>query len=248
MIYKVTIRFYIKTFLLVVFVSILQPMKAQDSLRNKQQLFIIAKPADYFLSIGLQKAKEMVDIHLFVPDAVLDLRYAGNNNFIGKKIYPSLNSTYLRRQAATALAAVQQELISRGLTIKIFDAYRPYAATVMMWELIKDDRYAADPKKGSGHNRGIAVDLTIVDVKTKKELDMGTRFDNFSDTAHHNFTALPDTALKNRLLLKTIMVKNGFKALDTEWWHYALPNAKEYDLLDLSFKQLKKINKRRNRK
>jgi zinc D-Ala-D-Ala dipeptidase len=79
-------------------------------------------------------------------------------------------------------------------------------------------------------------------------LPMGTGFDNFSDTAHHNFTSLPDAILQNRLLLKKTMEANGFKALDTEWWHYSLPNAREYELLDLSFTALKKADKRASRK
>ena len=88
-----------------------------------------------------------------------------------------------------------------------------------MWEPIKDERYVADPKKGSGHNRGIAVDLTLINLKTKEELPMGTGFDNFSDTAHQTFTALPEQILQNRNLFKNFMEKYGFKALETEWWH-----------------------------
>ena len=113
---------------------------------------------------------------------------------------------------------------------------------------MQDDRYAADPKKGSGHNRGIAVDLTIINLKNKEELDMGTGFDNFSDTAHHGFTNLPEEVLQNRLLLKKVMAQHGFKALDTEWWHYSLPNANDFELLDISFKELEKIQKYTNGK
>jgi D-alanyl-D-alanine dipeptidase len=122
-----------------------------------------------------------------------------------------------------------------GLGLKIFDAYRPYSVTEKMWEPVQDDRYAADPKKGSGHNRGVAVDLTIINLKNNEALDMGTGFDNFSDTAHHAFTNLPEDVLQNRLLLKNIMEQHGFKALDTEWWHYSLPNAKEFELMNISF-------------
>ena len=112
-----------------------------------------------------------------------------------------------------------------------------------MWERVKDDRYAADPKKGSGHNRGIAVDLTLINLKTGKELNMGTGFDNFTDSAHHAFTNLPEEILQNRLLLKKIMEEHGFKSLDTEWWHYSLPAAANFQLLDINFKDLEKKNK-----
>ncbi len=110
-----------------------------------------------------------------------------------------------------------------------------------MWEPIKDERYVADPKKGSGHNRGIAVDLTLINLKTKVELPMGTGYDNFSDTAHSTFIFLPVEILQNRNLLKNIMEKNGFKVLETEWWHFSFPDAKDFELMDISFKKLKKI-------
>jgi D-alanyl-D-alanine dipeptidase len=157
-----------------------------------------------------------------------------------RKLYPKITTTYLRSPAAKALLHVQIELNEMGLGLKIFDAYRPYSVTEKMWEPIQDDRYVADPKKGSGHNRGIAVDLTIINLKTKAELNMGTGFDNFSDTAHQTFTALPEEILRNRKLLKSLMEKYEFKPLETEWWHYSLPNAKDFELLDISFKSLKK--------
>ena len=106
-----------------------------------------------------------------------------------------------------------------------------------MWEVVKDSRYAADPAKGSGHNRGTSVNL-----QTKKELDMGTGFDNFSDSAHQDFNILPVVILQNRNLLKTIMEKYGFISLDTEWWHFSLPDANNYELLNMPFDALKKLN------
>ena len=107
---------------------------------------------------------------------------------------------------------------------------------------VKDDRYAADPSKGSGHNRGVAIDLTLFNIITKKELPMGTGFDNFSDTAHTDFTSLPSPIIHNRNILKSVMEKYGFVSLDTEWWHFSLPHSQDFELLDLSFDQLKKID------
>jgi zinc D-Ala-D-Ala dipeptidase len=245
MMYKVTNRFCIKSVLWTVFVCGLQNTHAQDTVLNKYGLQVISTLPAFTASIQLNPENAMVDVKKYIPDISLELRYAGANNFLGKKIYPLLTTTYLRKKAVLALAEIQKELNNQQLGVKIFDAYRPYAATEMMWKLVQDDRYTADPKKGSGHNRGAAVDLTIIDLTTSKELDMGTGFDNFSDTAHHAFADLPKEALQNRLLLKTVMEKHGFKALDTEWWHYSLPDAKTYDLLNLSFKQLKKINSRK---
>lgn len=220
---------------------------AQNIQLNQYGLPVIKKLSTFQSIIEKSPAKRMVDLRKTIPFIRFDLRYATGNNFLHKKIYPALNTSFLRTDAAAALKKVQAELNQKGLGLKIFDAYRPYAATEMMWELVKDDRYAADPKKGSGHNRGIAVDLTIIDLRTKNELAMGTGFDNFTDSAHHDFTALPAAVSQNRLLLKNTMEKYGFKALETEWWHYSLPNAADYELLDLSFNDLKKLSKKQRR-
>lgn len=214
---------------------------AQDTTVNKYGLRIINSVKSYQAIIKENPGKDMVDLKKLIPGLAIDLKYTGVNNFTKTKLYPKIKTTYLRKPAAIALLTVQNELEKNGLGLQIFDAYRPYAVTEKMWELVKDDRYAADPKKGSGHNRGISVDLTIINLQTKRPLDMGTGFDNFSDTAHHDFQALPKEVLLNRLLLKNIMEKNGFKALETEWWHYSFSNGILYELLDLSFKQLYKL-------
>ncbi len=184
----------------------------------------------------------MTDLKKFIPGIQFDLKYATKENFTGKKLYPPVNTTYLRKEAAEALRAVQQELHLRGFSLKIFDAYRPYATTVEMWKLIHDDRYVADPSKGSGHNRGIAVDVTLVEEFTGKEVNMGTGFDHFSDTAHHSFKALSEEVLTNRNLLRSMMEKHGFRPLETEWWHYSFISSKYFDVLDFSFSELRKWN------
>lgn len=160
---------------------------------------------------------------------------------MNRLMYPAkTTSTFLRLPAARALQKVQQELNLKGLGLKIFDAYRPYSVTVKFWKLVKDERFVANPSKGSGHNRGIAVDLTIIHLATGKELDMGTGFDNFSDTAHSTYTQLPEEVLQNRLLLRSAMEKNGFTVLSTEWWHFYLPEASRYEIMDIDFKKLKR--------
>lgn len=241
---KLTNTFNIITLLAGVFVSGSLNLMAQDSPLNKYGLLVIKNPSTYITTVEKNSGKTMIDIQKINPAILFDLRYASTNNFLHKKIYPTLHTSYLRKDAAIALDKVQKELNQSGLGLKIFDAYRPYAATEMMWEMVKDDRYTADPKKGSGHNRGIAVDLTIVNAETKKELAMGTGFDNFTDSAHHDFTQLPAIVLQNRQLLRTIMEKYGFKAFETEWWHYFLPDVDKYELLNLSFNDLKKLAKK----
>jgi zinc D-Ala-D-Ala dipeptidase len=214
-----------------------------DTVLNKYGLWVIHS-AELSQKMGaLNPAKKMADLKKTIPGIVLDLRYSGANNFMHQKLYPPITTTYLRKAAADSLAVIQTQLKQMGFGLKIFDAYRPYSVTEKMWEPVKDDRYAADPKFGSGHNRGVAVDLTIINAATGEELNMGTGFDNFSDTAHHAFTNLPEDILQNRLLLKNIMVQHGFKPLDTEWWHYYLFNAKEFELLDIDFKKLTKRKK-----
>jgi D-alanyl-D-alanine dipeptidase len=174
-----------------------------------------------------------------LPGIVLDLKYSTTQNFTKTKLYKKASTTYLRLAAAAALKKVYTELAAYGYNIKVFDAYRPYSATKQMWELIRDERYVANPKNGSNHNRGLAIDLTLIDNKGK-EVNMGTDFDNFTDTAHHSF-AYPDPVIRNnRKLLKTTMEKNGFKALETEWWHYSYISGTAYTVLDIDFAQLKK--------
>lgn len=201
-----------------------------------QQLKIIASDKEYRVLTEADSLQKMREIKSVVPAVVYDLRYATESNFTRKKLYKKGDKTFLRLAVAHALGDVAGELSARGYALKIWDAYRPYSVTKKMWDLIHDDRYVADPAKGSGHNRGLAVDITL--LKDGKEVDMGTGFDNFTDSAHHDFTALPEAVLQNRALLRTTMEKHGFKALETEWWHYSYPNDGRYDVLNIDFRKL----------
>lgn len=223
-------------------------LAAQSKVINKYGLLVTNDTKILQKEIALDSNKQMVDLHKIIPELNLDLKYATINNFMHQKLYPITRTTFLRKPAADSLKKVVEYLKRQNLTVKIFDAYRPYSVTEEMWEKVKDDRYAADPSKGSGHNRGVAVDLTLIDLKTKKELPMGTGFDNFSDTAHISFTNLPPEVLKNRNILRSAMEKYGFIQLTTEWWHYYLPNSSYYELLDISFSDLKKMDKKKKNK
>jgi D-alanyl-D-alanine dipeptidase len=162
----------------------------------------------------------------------LDIRYATPNNFMKQTLYPVARA-YLRAPAARALAEVDRELATRGLGIKVFDAYRPYRVTVAMWEPIQNPDFVADPAKGSRHNRGAAVDLTLIDRATGAELPMPTGYDDFTARASHEFTDLPAEVLANRALLREVMTKHGFEPLPSEWWHYDFGGWREYELLDV---------------
>lgn len=237
---KIINSFYINAVYVLFFLSVIGNTQAQDSPLNKYGLKVISSITAYQSGFRQNTGKQMVDLKKLIPTLQFDLRYAGKNNFTNTRLYPPLSTSFLRQPVAMALAEVQKELAGQGLGLKIFDAYRPYAVTEKMWEIVPDDRYAANPKNGSGHNRGISVDLTLVNLRTKLPLDMGTDFDNFTDTAHIDFTGLSQPVLKNRILLQAAMERHGFKVLATEWWHFTFVNNKDFELLNLSFEELKK--------
>ncbi len=195
---------------------------------------------NYREQVLADSTKRMVELKDLVPGIIYDLRYATANNFMNRVMYSGNNhTTFLRLPAVRGLEKIQAVLNQKGLGLKIFDAYRPYSVTVKFWELVKDENYVAHPAKGSGHNRGIAVDLTLINLGSGQELDMGTGFDNFSDTAHHSFRQLPPAILQNRLLLKSTMEDHGFKSYEKEWWHYFIPGGGQYEILDIDFRKLK---------
>lgn len=204
---------------------------------------IINNARVYKKSVNGIPAKEMMDVSR-IQGVLLDLKYAGEDNFMHKKLYRNALTTFLRKRAFTILKAVEGDFISVGLTLKIWDAYRPYSVTIAMWDKIKDERYVANPKNGSGHNKGLAVDLTLVDLHSGTDLNMGTGFDNFTDSAHADFNDLPSAVIHNRKILRNAMIKHGFKNLETEWWHFYLPDIDNDEILDISFSALRKITKK----
>ena len=239
---KITIRLQLARNLSIFFLFLPFLVSAQQLTKSSYGVDVLISIKTYKATLKADTNKKMLELKQLIPFIQYDLKYATKDNFVKQTLYPRLTSvTFLRLPAANALANVQKELAIKGLGIKIFDAYRPYSVTVKFWELIKDERYVANPAKGSGHNRGLAVDLTIIELKTGKELDMGTGFDNFTDTAHHTFRVLPEKILQNRFLLKEVMQKHGFKLFETEWWHYSWPNDRNYEVMDIEFKKLKNI-------
>ena len=151
-------------------------------------------------------------------DFVFDMKYATPDNFLKQAVY-ECGECYLRKKTAEALVKANEEFKSLGYRIKLFDCYRPLEVQKKMWKILPGTHYVANPAKGSKHNRGAAVDLTLVD-KDGKELDMGTPFDFFGEKAHHTCTTLPKKVLENRKLLKDILNKYNFKSIYSEWWHY----------------------------
>lgn len=202
---------------------------------NRHGLIVVPDLATYQRLARIDPEKQLVDIQsLGIP---IDIRYATANNFMKQPLYP-VAKAFLRAPAARALAAVESELAARGLGVKVFDGYRPYRVTEAMWEPIKNPDFVADPAKGSRHNRGAAVDLTLIDLRTGAELAMPTGYDDFTSRAAHAFTDLPADALANRALLRDVMTRHGFAPLPSEWWHYDFAGWERFELMDVPLEQL----------
>ncbi len=149
----------------------------------------------------------------------LDIRYATKDNFVKKQLY-DCPRCFLRPEAAQEILIINEELKVKGLKLKLFDCYRPKPIQQKLWNIKPDARYVTPPSKGSMHNRGLAVDLTIIDEKGN-QLDMGTSYDYFGVKAYHTTTNLPKKVLNNRKLLKSMLESHGFRSIRTEWWHYS---------------------------
>lgn len=164
-----------------------------------------------------------VNLKDYSVDFVYDLKYATTDNFLKAKVYDCAEC-FLRLKTVKALVKANAKFIQKGYRIQLFDCYRPLDIQKKMWQIVSNPEYVADPAKGSIHNRGGAVDITLVD-NNGKALDMGTPFDFFGPEASHNYQFLSDEVKHNRLVLKQIMQENGFVSFDSEWWHYNLQNA-----------------------
>ncbi|MUP47004.1 peptidase M15 [Gramella sp. BOM4] len=206
-------------------------------MRNYLLLFLFLLEAVVPQDKGLPEGFVYLDEK--IPGIVYNIRYAGSHNFIGKPVDGYLKpQAILSEPAANALLKVQEELIQNDLMLKIFDAYRPQQAVnhFIDWArdegdtLMKSEFYPDIPKSRlfqlgyiasqSGHSRGSTVDLTLIDATTCKELDMGSTYDFFGEISHHNASGINEDQKKNRLLLKNMMMKHGFRPYSEEWWHY----------------------------
>lgn len=188
---------------------------------------------DYRKSVALDCNKRMVLIADFVPDVILDIKYAGKENVFYTQLYPR-PIALTRLPAAKALANAQKEFNEKGVGLKIYDGYRPYAVTSQMYDMLPDTVYMGLPWQGSKHNRGIALDLTLVDLKTGSELKMPTPFDALVYAAHPEFKKLPEEVIRNRELLKSVMKKHGFSVDPVEWWHYNyVDTSRTFELMDI---------------
>ncbi len=207
---------------------------------NKYRLKTINTIEEHIALVERDPKQELVALDKFIPGIQLDVRYATDSNLMKRPVYSS-KAAYMRKPAAESLKKIQAELKKKGLGLKIYDAYRPYDVTVSFYETFRDTVFVASPYSGSRHNRGCAVDLTIIDLKTGKELDMPTPWDSFSSESHSDYPLTSKSKLKNRELLKKVMTENGFLIYPDEWWHYDFGGWKEYPVMDIPFEKLKAL-------
>ena len=193
---------------------------------------------EYRKLVREDSSQELVPLASFIPGIRLDVRYATDSNLMDRPVY-SLAAVYLRRPAAEALKAAEEELRSSGYGFKVFDGYRPYRVTVEFYEAYHDSNFVASPYTGSRHNRGCAVDLTLVDLKTGKELVMPTPYDSFTKEAAADYRDITPPARYNRKRLQDVMLKHGFLIYASEWWHFDFAGWKNYAVTDIPFEELK---------
>lgn len=208
-------------------------------MRKLQFLFLLlaffANPSVSILSAQTPNPDaDWVDLLTVAPDVVLDIRYATTNNFMAEKVY-DCGECYLRKEVSDAISWVHKRLKAQGYGgLKMFDCYRPHSAQWKLWKKVPNPQYVADPRKGSMHNRGSAVDLTVVD-KNGKELDMGTGYDVFDKKAYIDYTGHPANINSNRKVLQDAMIAEGFRTTRTEWWHFSYTK-KSYPISDYQWK------------
>jgi len=170
----------------------------------------------------------------------LDIRYARADNFVGRAVYTEARA-FLQRPAAEALVRVHKKLKKLGFGLVIFDGYRPWSVTKLFWEVTPEDKrkFVANPKTGSRHNRGCAVDLSIFDLKTGRLIDMPSDFDEFTERASPDYKGASEIQTKNRDLLRKLMEAEGFTVNKNEWWHFDYKDWMEYAIYDIAFSEIK---------
>ena len=218
-------KLYIKISFLLILSLLLSCKSTQLNSKKSPVLLDIAKETDDNAFVNLKN---------YSNDFVYDMKYATDDNFLKEKVYPCAEC-FLRVKTVKSLLEANKMFLAKGYKIKLYDCYRPKAIQKKMFQLVPDANYVANPKKGSIHNRGGAVDISLVDFNGI-ELDMGPKFDFFGKEASHNYLSLSDTVLANRKLLKEIMLQNNFKSFDSEWWHYNLNGSNTDKVENLKWK------------
>jgi D-alanyl-D-alanine dipeptidase len=217
--------------------------KTQNTQVVVPDLVIVDQPSELDKPMDMEMSKSKADYDTILWSEIafqenqiqIDLRYASENNFVKEQLY-DCPRCFLRPEAAVALYDVQESLQEKGYRLKLFDCYRPTSIQKKLWEKVPNASYVTPPNKGSMHNRGYAVDATLINAEGM-EVNMGTEFDYFGRRAHHDNRDLDSDILKNRDLLKNTMAEFGFKHIRTEWWHYSFqgPYQSPFKLADFQW-------------
>lgn len=180
----------------------------------------------------------MIELIRLDPTIKLDVRYATENNFLGRQVYTTAR-VFLQQEAARSVVAVHRHLGERGLGLAIFDGYRPWSITKLFWESVRPEHriFVADPATGSNHNRGCAVDLSLFDLNSGELLAMPSEYDEFTERASPSYSGGTSEERANRDLLRELMEANRFDVNPNEWWHFDHREWENFPLLDLSFEE-----------
>jgi len=195
---------------------------------------------------GTFRAPDLVEVVRLDKSIRLDIRYATADNFAGRAVYPEARA-FLQRPAARALVRAHRALKKKGFGLVVFDAYRPWHVTKLFWDITPEDRkqFVADPARGSRHNRGCAVDLTLYELGTGRQVTMPSAYDDFTERAHVDYRGGTDEQRRLRGILRAALESAGFAVYEPEWWHYDFKDWREYPILNTSFSEIEQGGRRR---
>lgn len=202
---------------------------------------VVNDPEIYKKIVRINPEDELLDMRLLIPDAQFDVTYAGTNNDHHRALYETPD-VFMRKPAALALVKVNEAMKKLGYGLVLYDGYRPYAVTIIFYERHPDTTFVADPRKGSRHNCGMAIDISLYDLKTGKRLPMPSAYDESSKRAYHSYTGGKKVALANREILKKAMVEAGFEVYPWEWWHFDFKGWEKCYTYDLTHPRVRKAN------
>jgi len=199
-----------------------------------------APPQEMPKEKGDFRKPELVEIVKLDQTIKLDIRYATSNNFLGRAVYKE-SRAFLQRPAAEALMRAHRNLREKGFGLLVFDGYRPWSVTKIFWDSTPEDKkqFVANPSQGSRHNRGCAVDLSLYDLRSGKEVEMPSGYDEMTERAYPNYSGGTERQRRMRETLREAMESQGFTVNEFEWWHFDYKDWKQYPLLDISFDQIK---------
>jgi len=219
----------------------LAQMPSFDLPKSKYGLPVVNDVEIYKKIVQVDPNNELVDLRELIPNAQFKVTYATAENLVHRPLYPTAD-VFMRKPAALALQKASKSLKKQGYGLLLFDGYRPYEVTVIFYETIKDTTFVADPHKGSKHNRGMAIDLSLYDLKTGKPLPMPSDYDETTPRAFHSYMEATPEALANRKILRDALEKVGFEIYPWEWWHYDFKGWKTCFTYDIWHSKIRAAN------